>query len=148
MWGCFSYNGVGDLYKIKKTLEKKQYHSILHRHAIPSGLRLCGKGFMLLQDNDPKHTTHLCKNYLRRKEKKGDLVVMDFQPQSLHLNPIENLWDQLKRDKVIHIPTSKEDLWDVVNQCWNNLKPALLKKLAHSMPNKAVLKSKGGHTKY
>ena len=29
VWGCFSFNGVGDLYKIKKTLEKKQYHSIL-----------------------------------------------------------------------------------------------------------------------
>ena len=44
VWGCFSDNGVGDLYKIKNTLEKRQHHSILQRHAIPSGLRLCGKG--------------------------------------------------------------------------------------------------------
>ena len=28
VWGCFSNNGVGDLYKIKNNLEKKQYHSI------------------------------------------------------------------------------------------------------------------------
>ena len=75
VWGCFSDNGVGDLYKIKNTLEKKQYHSILQRHAIPSGLRLCRKGFVLLQNNDPKHTSHLCKNYLKRKEEKGDLVA-------------------------------------------------------------------------
>ena len=68
VWGCFSKNGVGDLYKIENKLEKKQYHSILQRHAIPSGLRLCGRGFILLQDNDPKHTSHLCKNYLKRKE--------------------------------------------------------------------------------
>ena len=46
---------------------------------------------MLQQDNDPKHTSHMCKNYLRRKEEKGDLVVMDFPPQSPDLNPIENL---------------------------------------------------------
>ena len=53
-------------------------------------------GFVLLQDNDSKHTSHLCKRDLKRKEK-GDLVVMNFPPQSPHLNPMENLWDQLKR---------------------------------------------------
>ena len=68
VWGCFSYNDVGDLYKIKKTLEKKQYYSLLQRHAIPPGLKLCRKGFVLLQDNDPKHTSHLCKSDLKRKE--------------------------------------------------------------------------------
>ena len=45
------------------------------------------------RDNDPKHTSHMCKNYLRRKQEKGDLVVMDFPPQSRDLNHIENLWD-------------------------------------------------------
>ena len=128
-------------------------HSILQRHAIPSGLKLRGKGFVLLQDNDPKNTTHLFKNnYLKRKEEKGDLKVMDFPPQSPDLNPIENLWDRLMREKVKHNPTSKDNLWDVLNQCWNNLKPAVLRELVHSMPTrvKAVLKAKGaiGHTKY
>ena len=46
------------------------------------------------------------KNYLRRKQEKGDLVVMDFPPQSRGLIPIENLWNQLKREKVKHDPTS------------------------------------------
>lgn len=78
------------LYKIKNNLEKK-YHSILQRHVMPSGLKLCGKGFVLLQDNDPKHPSHLCKNYLKRKEEKGDLKVMDFPPQTPDLNLIDNL---------------------------------------------------------
>ena len=80
VWGCFSYNGVGDLYKINCTLKREQYHSILQRHAIPSVLRLCGKVFMLLQDNDPKHASHLWKSYLKKK------VVMNFPPQSPDLN--------------------------------------------------------------
>ena len=33
VWGCFSFNGVGDLYRIKGNLDKKQYHSILQRRA-------------------------------------------------------------------------------------------------------------------
>ena len=42
VWGCFSYNGIGNLYKINDTLTKEKYHSILQWHAIPSGIRLCG----------------------------------------------------------------------------------------------------------
>ena len=68
------------------------------------------------RDNDPKHTSHMCKNYLRRKQEKGDLVVMDFPPQSRDLNPIENLCDCLKREKVKHDPTSKDNLWDILNR--------------------------------
>jgi transposase len=89
----------------------------------------------------------MCKNCLGRKQEKSDLVVMDFPPQSRDLNPIENLWDHLKREKVKHDPTSKENLWYVLNQCWNNLKPAVLRKPVESMPGrvKAILKSKGSH---
>ena len=54
VWGCFSFSGVGSFYRIKGILEKKQYHSILQRHAVPFGKRLCGRGFTLVQDNDPK----------------------------------------------------------------------------------------------
>ena len=75
---------------------------------------------------------------------------MNFPPQSPDLNPIENLWDHLKREKVKHRSTNKDNLWDVLNQSWNNIKPEVLIKLVHSMPNRvnAVLKAKGGHTKY
>ena len=68
VWGCFSFNGVRDLHRIKKVLIKEKYHSILQRHAIPSGLRLCGRGFILQQDNDRKHTSQLCKIYLKKKD--------------------------------------------------------------------------------
>lgn len=85
----------------------------------------------------------------RRKEEKGDLKVMDFTPQSPDLNPIENLWNHLKREKAKQNPRSKENMWNILIQCWNNIEPAVLTKLVHSMPDrvKAVLKSKGGHTK-
>lgn len=82
VWGCFSYTGVGDLHRIKGTLEQKGYHSILSRHCIPSGTRLIGRGFVMQQDNNPKHTSKLCSNYLHRKEESGALKIMVWSPQS------------------------------------------------------------------
>ena len=150
VWECFSYNGVGDLYRINDILTKEKYHSILQRHAIPSGLKLCGHGFVLQQDSDPKHTSKLCRKYLQRKEDHDVLVVIDFLPQSPDLYPIEHLWEHLKRDKTKYTITSQDTLWHAINVCWNNLKPEIIHKRIESMPNRvsAVLKAKGGYTKY
>ena len=53
---------------INDILTKEKYHSILQRHAIQSGLKLCGHGFVLQQDNDPKHTSKVCRKYLQKKK--------------------------------------------------------------------------------
>ena len=76
------------------------------------------------------------KNYLRRKQEKGDLVVMDFPPQSRGLIPIENLWNQLKREKVKHDPTSTVKTTYSYGMSWNNLKPAVLRRLIEYMPGR------------
>ena len=60
VWGCFSSAGVGDLVKIEGIMKKEQYKTILENNAIPSGLRTIGRGFVFMQDNDPKHTSKLC----------------------------------------------------------------------------------------
>jgi curved DNA-binding protein CbpA len=64
---------------------------------------------------------------------------MDFPPQSRDLNHIENLWDHLIREKEKHDPTSKEKLWDALNQCWNKLKPAILRRLVESISGRVKL---------
>ena len=44
----------------------------------------------------------------------------------------------------------QEDLWLVLQDVWNNLPAEFLQKLCASVPRRidAVLKAKGGHTKY
>ncbi|CAJ0946454.1 unnamed protein product [Ranitomeya imitator] len=68
--------------KIASILNQHGYHSILQRHAIPSGLRLVGPAFIFQQDNDPKHISRLCKGYLTKKESDGVLRQMTCPPQS------------------------------------------------------------------
>ena len=71
---------------------------------------------------------------------------MAFPPQSPDLNPIEHLWEHLKREKAKHTVTSQDNLWNALKECWNNVDSQILHKLVESMP--AVIKANGGHTKY
>ena len=86
-------NGVGDLHRVKGILTGSEYRKILIHHFVPSANRLNSEGFIFQQDNDPKHTSNVAKKYLQNKK----IEVMNWQPQSPDLNPIENLWGQVNR---------------------------------------------------
>ena len=89
--GCFG-GKVGDLYRVKGILKKEGYHSILQSHAIPCGQRLIVANFLLQQDNDPKHSSKLCNNYLGKRQSAGFMSIMEWPAQSLKLNPFELLY--------------------------------------------------------
>ena len=57
-------------------------------HAVPSGLALIGKNFVFQQDNDPKHTARVVKQYLENKRRDGSLTVLDWPAQSPDMNII------------------------------------------------------------
>ena len=70
---------------------------------------------------------------------------------SSDLNPIENLWVQMKRKVAAHNPTSLQHLKEVVKKVWVTETPLeYLNKLAKFMPRfiANVLVAKGQHTKY
>lgn len=83
VWGGITANGVTTLKQIVGIMTKQVYHTILVRQALPAGLSLLGKGFVFQEDNDPKHSAKLCRNYLQKKEDKGKkfrstLITTDF----------------------------------------------------------------------
>jgi len=90
------------------------YVEILERH-IPEIRKLMGRHWRLQQDNDPKHTSRLAQSFIN--ENIPEL-----------LNPIENLWNLVKKD-LIQFMVEK----------WNSIPNSVLKNLVNSMKRRCEL---------
>ncbi len=78
--------------------------------------------------------------------------VTKLKSQLPDLNPIEHLWDVVERE--IHIMdvhlTNLQQLHDVIMSIWTKISEECFQHLVESIPRriKAVLKAKGGPTRY
>lgn len=147
VWGCFSWGGVGQLVKIDGIMNADVYIDILNENLevslIQTGLE---NNFIFQQDNDPKHTAKKTKQFLTSCH----LQLLDWPPQSPDLNPIENLWAILDKSVIKTGVTNKNDYFHALQRAWVSLDPNYLHNLVKSLPRRlaAVIKAKGGHTKY
>ena len=149
VWGCISIKGVGDIVRITEKLTGEKYKNILYNHTVPSGQQLIGDYFILQQDNDPKHTCKLVKNYLPNLEEEGVLQTMPWPSQNPDLNIIEHVWD-LDRKKMERLPKNVNELWNVLKEEWYIIPITFIENLYKSINKRLqdVVVNKGGHTKY
>lgn len=147
VWGCMAASGVGNLHFIEGIMDKHIYLDILKTHVKESASKLgIADNFKFYQDNDPKHTSLVAKNWLLYNCPK----VIKTPAQSPDLNVIEHLWDELGRRMQNRLCSNKEQLKAALQEEWSKITPDVCKKLVDSIPKRlqAVENQKGYATKY
>ena len=133
VWGGFCAHGVGRFHRIVGTMDKEMFKQILVHQVRPTLWSLFPDGnFIFQQDNDPKHTSRVCKDYVARAR----WEVLDWPSQSPDLNPIENLWAILDAKLRERRPQNEEELYQTLKEGWERLDVQLLTRLVDSMPNR------------
>lgn len=147
VWGCMAASGVGKLQFIDGIMDRWVYLNILKNNLKESAAALSiGRDFIFQQDNDPKHTAMIIKEWLLYNVPKQ----LNSPPQSPDLNPIEHLWDDLERRIRKHTITNKQALRNCLQEEWSKIGTEVTQNLVDSMPKRLqhVIQAKGNPTKY
>lgn len=98
---------------------------ILDKTLIPFLQERLSEGHRYMQDNDPKHTSRCAQEFF---EEKG-INWWKTPPESPDLNPIENLWHELKDYIRREIkPKNKQELTDGIKKFWDTVTIAKCRK--------------------
>ncbi|KAG8843994.1 hypothetical protein FRC20_003666 [Serendipita sp. 405] len=150
VWGGMSVKGVGKMCVIDGIMDAQKYIKILDQNLLAMACDhwMLRGGFIFQQDGDPKHTSATARNWFEDNQ----INVLKWPAQSPDLNPIEHLWDHLKRrlNSYENHPTSIHELEHRIKKEWNSIDPEVCQKLIASIPERleAVIRAKGGNTKY
>lgn len=146
IWGCMLWDGPGFACKIDGKMDGELYIKIMEDE-LKESLAYYNKqveDVIFQQDNDPKHTCIKAREYFAKQEYKK----MKWPAQSPDLNPIEHLWNHLKRRLAEYEtpPGGMLELWERVQVEWDKIGPEVCQNLIESMPRRvrAVWKAKGG----
>ena len=93
---------------------------------------LTGKPVIFQQDNAPIHSAKITKEWFKTNK----IATMDWPANSPDLNPIENIWKQLKDNiqsqKVF--PKNVNELKVALKKEWENLDSSVFEEVVTSMP--------------
>ena len=147
VWGAFSRSGTAGLYFLPpgSTMNGSRYVDLLKgKLEMHMNIHQCT---VFMHDGAPCHRSKIVKQFLSEK----NVATLGWPGNSPDLNPIENLWEILKNKVAEKQPSSAGALNHAIKEVWvKEISRDYCEKLICSMPKRihAVIKNKGGHTKY
>ena len=158
-WGWMSSLGLGMLHRIEqgpdgRNLTGGQYVHILENIMVPSVRELYPDGIIKFQqDQSPVHKSQLVQNWFSSQT---EVELIDWPPCGADLNPIENVWAEIKRTMSENWPDppprTKEALWDLISDAWDEVASCktLTKILVKSMRRRLtqVIDNEGSWSSY
>ncbi len=102
------------------TASKRQWTGPCTARALkPARALKMDRGWVFQHDNDPKHTAKATKEWLKKKH----IKVLEWPSQPPNLNPIDNLWRELKVWVAKHQPQNLNDLERICKEEWDKIPP-------------------------
>ena len=148
IFGAIDSARKSQLVFIEGRVNAPKYQEILTQAGIPNFIAAHPHPSPLfMEDKAPAHRAASTKVW---HQQRGIELLPDWPGNSPDLNPIENLWSQMKEQLSEERPTSAEGIRKVVRKVWNRITPNYLLCLYESMPRRmqAVIAAQGGHTTY
>jgi hypothetical protein len=122
------------------------YIKILQDQLLPAVRRMYRKNWHLQQDNDPKHTSHVAKEFIAE----NGINVIDWPSNSPDLNPIENMWQIIKNNVEKWMPQNINELNRFLVEEWEAIPHETVNNLIFSMKNRceSILAKNGDRIPY
>ncbi|CAJ0951315.1 unnamed protein product [Ranitomeya imitator] len=142
VWACFSSAGTRKMVKTDGKMDGAKYGTILEENLLESAkdLRL-GRRFVFQQDNAPKHKAKSTMEWFTNKR----IQVLEWLSQSPDINPIENLWKELKTAVHKPSPSNLTELELFAKEEWARISVSPCTKLIETNPKRLVITAKVRH---
>lgn len=125
VWAGISWQGSTDVCIFEGIMKAPLYVDIIKKTLVPFLNERLPEGHKFMQDNDPKHTSRLAKAYFEA----AGVQWWKTPAESPDLNPIENLWHELKEFIRREVkPKTKQELIDGIARYWSTVTIAKCRK--------------------
>ena len=111
------------------------YVNILQSQLLPAAQNMHGRNWRLQQDNDPKHTSRVAKDFIVENK----IRFIDWPSNSPDLNPIENMWQIVKNNVEKRMPKDINELKKFMIEEWDAISVETVNNLVLSMKKRCEL---------
>ena len=146
VWTAFSIKGEISCHSFRTIMDGPLYVEILRKHLLSGAKKQVGSRWRYQQDNDPKHTSGVAKQFLADQMPK----TIDWSSNSPDINLIENMCSILKRPVEKRKPSNIDKLDQFLHEEWKRVDMTAVSNLVYFMKSRClpIIDSKGERINY